>query len=412
MSSAIRKVEYKLYPKPQQQALLMDALIHHQQLYNWALKERIDTYKRFGYSLTYADQCKINTIYRERREAAKLPNFNAQSEQQTLKRLDLAFKAFFRRLNNGEKPGFPRFKSVARYSGWGYKSHGDGYRLYFKSKKNGSVRLSGVGIIKMRGQARNEGGTPRTAEILRRCDGWYISVSYAYDKIERQGGTKAKGFDWGVETYVTLIDDDGNIETYDNPRFLRSNLDKLAGLQRDLSLLKKRSPHRAKLKQRIAKLHRQIANQRKNYAHQVTADIVKNSAAVACEKLTPKNMSRSAKGTLEKPGKRVKQKSGLNREILSAAPGLTMNLLRCKAEEAGNLVVEVPTKQVKPSQTCPACHAKKKKSLSQRVHDCPCGLVMPRDAASAWVNLNWMNSELAGNRPGARIPEKHHLNAV
>ncbi len=92
------------------------------------------------------------------------------------------------------------------------------------------------------------------------------------------------------------------------------------------------------------------------------------AALIAIEKLAIKNMTRSAKGTSEKYGKNVKQKAGLNREILNTAPAMTLNLLRYKAEEASSEFVEVPTKQVKPSQTCPNCGAKKKKALAERWH--------------------------------------------
>ncbi|WP_025744351.1 zinc ribbon domain-containing protein, partial [Salinivibrio costicola] len=95
----------------------------------------------------------------------------------------------------------------------------------------------------------------------------------------------------------------------------------------------------------------------------------------------------------------VKQKAGLNREILNTAPAMTLNLLSYKAEEAGSEYVEVPTKQVKPSQTCPDCGAKKKKTLADRWHSCDCGCEKPRDVASAQVNLNWALGIQAGNQP-------------
>ena len=120
---------------------------------------------------------------------------------------------------------------------------------------------------------------------------------------------------------------------------------------------------------------------------------------MATEKLTVKNMTRSAKGTVEKHGKNVKQKAGLNREILNTAPAMTLNLLQYKAEEACGEFVEVPTKQVKPSQTCPDCGAKKKKTLAERWHSCECGCEKPRDVASAQVNLNWALGIQAGNQP-------------
>jgi putative transposase len=251
----------------------------------------------------------------------------------------------------------------------------------------------------MRGQARNENGIPKTSEIIRKNGDWFLSVSMEYDVIERKSGTKATGVDWGVSHYFSIIDQDGNFEQIENPRYLRESKEHLADLQRNLALVKKVSRNRCKLKHRIAKLHQKIARQRLDFTHKETAKLVEVSALIATEKLTVKNMTRSAKGTIEKPGKQVKQKSGLNREILNTAPALTINLLRYKAEEARSEFVEIPTRQVKPSQNCPECGVKKKKSLSQRWHSCECGCEQPRDVASARVNLNWALGFKAGYQP-------------
>ncbi len=203
--------------------------------------------------------------------------------------------------------------------------------------------------------------------------------------------------DWRTLTYFSTIDQDGNFEQVENPRYLRNSKEQLASLQRDLALAKKGSRIQRKLKYRIAKLHQKIANQRLDFTHKETAKLVEVSALIATEKLTVKNMTRSGKGTAEKHGKNVKQNAGLNREILNTAPAMTLNLLRYKAEEASSEFVEVPTKQVKPSQTCPDCGAKK--SLADRWHSCECGCEKPRDVASAQVNLNWALGIQAGNQP-------------
>lgn len=400
MKKAIRKVTYKLKTLASQEESLMDLFVHHHMLYNWALRDRIETYKDFDYGLNFSEQCKVNTLWRNNRKAHGIFNTNAQSEQVTLKRVALAFDGFFRRLKKGDKKaGFPRFKPFQRFKGWGYKSHGDGWKLHLKDKKHGAVYLADVGIVKIRGKARNQDGIPKTAEIIRKNGAWYLSVSMEYDHIERKCGNSAIGLDWGVSYYFSTIDQDGNVEQVENPRYLRNSKEQLAALQRDLALVKKGSRKQRKLKHSIAKLHQKIANQRLDFTHKETAKLVEVAALIATEKLTVKNMTRSAKGTAEKHGKMVKQKAGLNREILNTAPALTLNLLRYKAEEASSEFVEVPTRQVKPSQTCPNCGAKKKKSLAVRWHSCECGCEMPRDVASAQVNLNWALSIQAGNQP-------------
>ncbi len=102
----------------------------------------------------------------------------------------------------------------------------------------------------------------------------------------------------------------------------------------------------------------------------ISARIAGEVAIFATEDLTIKNMTASAAGTLDEPGKNVAQKSGLNREILDTAPALLMQLIAYKVEETGGQFIEAPTRKLKPSQRCPACWAIKKKSLSQRTQRC------------------------------------------
>lgn len=109
---------------------------------------------------------------------------------------------------------------------------------------------------------------------------------------------------------------------------------------------------------------------------------------IATEELQPKNMSRSAKGTLEKPGKRIRQKAGLNREILSASFGMAHQMLSYKAADAGTRLHLANTRRLKPSQRCSVCWEIVPKTLAQRTHQCPhCGHTMPRDQNSAAVVL-------------------------
>ena len=135
-----RKITYRLYPSPTQQTKLADIRGLHQRLYNAALEERITAYQRGGVSVGYFQQAKELTQLRAEDETYRA--LNAQSSQVTLKRLDLAFQHFFRRVKAGQTPGFPRFKSYDRYPGWGYKTHGDGWRLLTgEQMQHGKLRL-------------------------------------------------------------------------------------------------------------------------------------------------------------------------------------------------------------------------------------------------------------------------------
>ena len=356
----------------------------HQQLYNGALEERIGAYKKRNKSLTCFDQNKELTQLRK--ELSEYSALNAQSLQVTMKRLDLAFKAFFRRLQNGETPGFPRFKSIHRYKGWGYATHGDGWRLFEGQKqKHGKLRLSGIGHVKIRGKARNI-GTPKTCEIQHKQGRWYASVTIECAP-KRESGTSAIGIDWGLETFATLADANGDTKKIKNPRFLRKKLKSIRTEQRGLSRKKRGSKNRNKARKIVGKLHAKVANQRQEFLHQTTARLVKESALIATEKLNVKGMS-SHGGAYKK---------GLNREILSAAPGVFHQMLKAKAEEAEIELIEIPTRQVKPSQTCHGCGNQEKKTLAKRRHVCGCGVSCGRDENAAKVILNWA---LVGNATG------------
>lgn len=385
-----RRVTYRIYPNREQELKLLEIRRLHQQLYNAALEERIQAYRKQGVSRSFSDQCKTMTELR-----AELPEYqalNAQACQVTLKRVDEAYAHFFRRLKDPtcKKAGFPRFKSLKRYSGWGYKTHGDGWKL-FAGEKHGHLRLSGVGLLKLRGEARTL-GTPKTLQILYQQDKWYASVVMDCEPI-RESGEKAVGIDWGVETFATLAQDDESLEAIANERHLQPHLAELSRLQRDLARKKRGSRNGRKLKQRIAALHARIARQRQDFLHQTTARIVKEHALIAVEKLNVKAMT-AAGGS---------RKAGLNREILSTSPGAFHQLLKTKAEEARLQWIEIDPRKVKPSQTCSGCGHREKKPLSQRWHHCQhCGLHISRDENAARVILNWALYQTPTGREPAR----------
>lgn len=371
-----RKVTYKIYPNKIQENKFCSILKVHQKLYNKALEQRITAYKEDKIYVSFKDQCKNLTEWRA--ADPELGALNAQSEQVTLKRLDLAFKHFFRRVKNGETPGFPRFKSFDRFKGWGYKTHGDGFKLFLNSENsNGYVRISGVGVIQIRGKSRNL-GSPKTAEIVRKSDGWYLSVTIKCNP-KRKRGTAAISFDWGLENFITVIDTDNNINKVSNPRFGRQFADKIKLLQRKIAKSKKQSNNRKKIIQKLKKAYHKLSEKRVNFIHTVANNLINKSSLITTEELDIKNMTR--KGGV--------YKKGLNREILNTTPAAFIQLLKCKAEEAGIYWFEIPTKKVKPTQTCHGCGRQEKKNLAERQHQCQCGVKCSRDENAAKVILNW-----------------------
>lgn len=386
--AAKRKVSYQLYPSQQQETLLLALLRSHQQLYNAALEERISAWQKQRLGITYADQCKSLTTIRQSMPEWAIPN--CSSQQMTLRRLDKAFKAFFQRAKGGKTPGFPRFKSLSRFPGFSFKSHGDGWSFVpGQDWKHGRLRIGGVGHIRCRGKAR-QGGRICASDLLYRNGQWWLSLTVEPEVIVRERtGHAAIGIDWGVEHLLTIASEDGQYRHVENPRWHRQAADEIARLQQAVSRKKRGSNRRKRAIQKLASARSKQARQRLEHQHQLSARLARENALIVMEELTVGNMTRSAKGTVEEPGKNVRQKAGLNREILDTAPAQLIQLTRYKVKETGGEFVDAPTRKLKPSQTCPACGLVSKKMLDERVHVCPCGHTEPRDSASARVVLNW-----------------------
>ena len=408
MDHVNRRVTYKLYPTAAQAAALERMTDLHRALYNAALEERIDAWRKAGKSISFADQCKSLTVIR--RECPEYLGIGCHSAQATLKRLDRAFAAFFHRVKAGEEPGFPRFKGRDRFPGFTYTSHGDGFRFTPGDNwKHGKLRLSGIGTMPARGEARTPGRIV-SCDVQRKAEGWFLSLVVECQPHRERIANREAGLDWGVETFVTLAYGPGEYGAVENDRLLADEQDRLKAEQRALSTaLRGRRSNRAKRMRRLmAKRHRRVANRRKDRAHKVTASLVAHHSLIVTETLTIKNMTASARGTVEDPGSQVAQKAGLNRAILDTAPGSLRSMLQTKAEEAGSEVLTLNSRKHRPSQTCPICGHVHKKPLSERRHQCErCGFRASRDQASALTMLA-AGLTLKGREPAwVERPETH-----
>lgn len=406
-----RKVTFKLYPTASQRKRLDDWARLHAELYNAALQERIEAYRKAGISISYYDQ--QNTLPAIKQFRPELVELGSHALQETLRRLDRAFQAFFRRVKAGQAPGFPRFKSSARFSGFTYPDPA-GWSLLQQGPRGGTLRLgSGKGamMISLRGRHRFAEFKPNDLTLSRRRnpatgeDQWAASITLRVPEsacARQRTGDETVGVDFGLEHWANF--DDGS--ALDNPRWLREALPRLADLQRQRAR-KQRGSHRYRLlSQQVTRLHQRIADRRRDFIHQQTSALVQRCALIATEELTPKNMSRSAKGTVEAPGRRVRQKAGLNREILSAGLGMAHQMLTYKAHEAGSVLHLAHTRQLKPSQRCSGCWAVVPKTLNERWHLCPhCGCSLPRDQNSARVVLldAWTPEHTPGTGVAARL---------
>lgn len=413
-----RKATFRLYPNATERRALEETLGLHCRAYNTLLEEHQRCYEAGLPTLNFSAMCKALTTWRA--YAPSLEGLNAQSLQVTAKRVALAFDAFFRRVANGETPGFPRFKSFKRFTGWGYKAHGDGWKMLqersllkkgkYAGTQYGAVRLSGIGTVGLRGQARFS-GTPKTAEVMRKGDSWYLSVTFNVEEasLARESGKESASFDWGLKTLLTLVVGDslaGQVEAVDNPRWLKKKLEKIVGLQQGISREETKAKQKSGkergfpvnvtlggLYKRLRHLHAQIARQRKDFYHQLTAAMVKRFGLIVTEELSVKNMSRAPKPVQNEDGTYAPNgaaaKAGLNRSILDAAPAGMLDKFRYKAEEAGSKFIEVPTRKVKPSQRCCCCGKLTKHALKERTYRCACRNEQDRDANAARTMLRY-----------------------
>lgn len=389
METVNRRVTYRLYPTPAQEAALEAQREAHRLLYNAALEQRQAAWRRQHRTLSYAEQCRDLTALRQEEETP-LP---AQAAQQTLKRVARAFDGFFRRVRQGQTPGYPRFKSRKRFKGWTYPTHGDSWRFMPREgMQHGCLRLSEIGHVRMRGDARTT-GEPKTCDILYRHGRWYASIVLSCQP-ERAHGSETSAFDWGVETFATIASLDSDPVPIANPRFLGQSEAALQAAYRSRERKKKFSHGWRLANKRVAHLHSKIARQRLDFHHKQAATMVNGAAAIFTEQLQPATMTRRPQPKQdETTGQYIPNgaaaKAGLNKAILDSAPAQFLGILRYKAAEAGVVYVEAPTHALKPSQRCHTCWAVAKKRLNERWHTCPCGATCGRDVNSALVLLVW-----------------------
>ena len=389
--TATRSLSYKLYPSPAQARAMEAKRRLLKDLWNAALEERIGAWRR-GVRIRLSDQEMALKEIRPGVEGWR-GLVHTHEAQGVLKRLELAFRAFFRRVAAGQTPGFPRFRSAQRFRGWSYKEHGNGFRVEPREGgSHGHATLFGVGRMRMRGRVRTPGRVLK-ADVVKTVNGWMLNVVVATDCAERAPARgPAAGLDWGVAEFATLAIEGGGYEAVPNPRHLATEAEAVKRDGRALSAAARarKVSGRALRKHRreLARRHAKVAARRKDFLHKASARLAARHRMIATETLTVRNMTASARGTAEAPGRNVAQKAGLNRSVLDTAPATFLNMLRYKAEEAGTGFIDAPTRRLRPSQRCPGCGALHKKRLDARRHDCACGCRLGRDEAAARVMLN------------------------
>ncbi|MFG1978066.1 RNA-guided endonuclease InsQ/TnpB family protein [Nonomuraea fuscirosea] len=335
-----RSYKYLLRPTSKQATALAQCLEDHRQLYNAALEHRRTAYAQAGASIRYGEQS-ADLKHIRGDDPGGQGRWSFSSQQATLRRLDKAFRAFFDRVKAGRTPGFPRFKGRGWFDTVEWPKDGDGCRWDSQPGHSAAtyVRLQGVGHVRVH-QHRAVKGQVKT-----------IAVRHLA-----------------------------------NPRHLAATAERLATALRDLSRKKRGSKRRRKAVARVAALHGRVRRQRLDHAHNAALALVRDYDLIVHEDLPITNMTRSASGTIEAPGRNVAAKAGLNRSILDAGWGVFLTILAHKAESAGRELIAV--NPAGTSRTCARCgHCAKENRVTQAEFACTaCGHAAHADVNAA-VNI-------------------------
>lgn len=341
--------KFRLYPTKKQKHSLQASLDACRWVYNQTLAIRKDIWEKEKKSLSLYNT--FHFVIQWKQDKPELNNAFSQCLHNAQARVDLAFKAFFRRVKAGEKPGYPRFKSSDRYDSFTFPQHG------FKIIQN-KLSISKVGFVKIK-LHRPIDGIIKTCTIRRQTGKWYACFSVEYEPKPLRKSNKAIGIDVGLETFATF----SNGDKIKNPRFFKTDQKVLAKAQRKFSKQSKGTIERQKTKKVVSHIHKRISNRRNNFIHQEARKIVNQYGIICVEKLKIRNMMGNY---------------FLAKSIADVAWAQFIQALLYKAEDAGRAIIAVDPKNT--SQRCSRCGTIVKKSLSTRYHKCPiCGLYIHRD---------------------------------
>ena len=305
-------------------------------VFNQALALQKANYEAGNKKLSYADLCaELLTLKSSNPWLGESPSHTLQ---QSLKDLERSYKNFF-----AKRADFPRFKKKGLSSSFRFPQ---GCKL---DQANNRIFLPKLGWMHYR-NSREALGEVKNVTVSHSCGHWYISIQTEREVSDViHPSTSAIGVDMGIAQFATLSD--GHVFAAVNS--FKQKQKQLARYQRAFSRKVKFSQNWKKQKSKIGKLHQTIANIRKDYLHKTTTIISQNHAMIVIEDLQVKNMSKSASGNLNKPGRHVKAKSGLNRSILDQGWFEFRRQIEYKQVWRGGDVLAVPPQYT--SQRCSCC---------------------------------------------------------
>lgn len=371
--------KYRIYPTKAQarqlNATLETSRLVHNSFVHWRTFEYETAEKSVG---RYEQEAALTHWKKDHPE---LSDVHAHLLQNVAHRVDLAFRAFFRRVKAGETPGYPRLKGKGQYDSFCFKQWKNGVQF-----KNGNLWLSKIGEIKCNVH-RPLLGEAKTCCLCRVNSKWFACITCEAEPSALLMSEERIGIDVGLKTFAALSD--GTF--IENPRFFRTEEKALTKAGRKQAKTKKRSRERKKANKVLSRIHERVRNRRHNFAHQTARRLVNRFGMIAVEKLNVKNMSKAPapKPDAEKEGQYLpngaSQKAGLNKSILDAAWSQFRSILTNKAESAGREIVAVNPAYT--SQKCSGCGYQASKTLKERWHLCPmCGTSLNRDTNAA-INI-------------------------
>jgi putative transposase len=371
-----RAYKFRAYPTRPQEDRAARLLADHADLYNAALEERREAWRMRKASVSYGMQsAQLRDIRKADPDGQGRHSFTAQ--QQTLRRLNTVFGAFYDRCKAGEKKlGYPRFKPRSRFDQVMFVA-GDGAK-WVPAGKDGWARATfqAVGSVKVK-QHREVRGTVKTLQLKREYRRWYVIVTAEAEPVPLPPAGRSIGADVGVARFLTTSDG----EVVANPRILTASAEVIGALQRRKARAKRGSGNRRRLRRALAKQWRKVRNQRRDFHHKTARALVDTCDVIALEKLNTAGMTRrpAPKPDPGQPGiflpNQAAAKAGLNKVILDAGWAQFASILTGKAEEAGRRVVFVSAAGT--SITCHCCGLRCERP-EQKTVICPvCG---PHDA--------------------------------
>jgi len=352
----LKTFQYRLYPKKSDISKMSEILDICRTVYNYTIDIRKFAWEQNNTSVSYFKMA--NLLKPWKKQYPDLKTVHSQVLQDVMIRVDLAFKAYFRRVKKGEKPGYPRFRSKIRYDSFNYRQSGFSIHV-----ADSTIYLSKIGRIPVILHRPLAQGKMKNCTINRyRTGKWYVSIVVDTGRPKPLPKTgKIAGLDMGLKTFIVASDK----HKVPRQRFFKMDEKALTKVQRRFSKFSRteRSPAKNRVRRAVARVHERIKNRRRDFCHQTANRLIHRYDFISVEDLNIKNMMEEKK---------------YSKSIADVSWAQLLQNLSNKAEEAGKTVVAV--NPYNTSQKCSQCGRIVRKDISVRVHHCPfCGLKIDRD---------------------------------